>query len=629
MKKENNQLIRWILPRPTNEEEIDNCTLSYTLQKVLRRRGIDLNSELVDYLTPAELPNPEEHFDELNKATHRIIEACARNEKIAICGDYDADGITSTVLLVELLSQLGAKVKPYIPSRQNEGYGLNKNMISQINKKQIKLVITVDNGVSAFDAIKKSLELGIDLIITDHHKLPQKKLNIFSLIHPDKTPINSPYKYLAGVGIAYLLAKNICKMVNYDINKTSANVFFSIGTVADMAPLKGANRKWLKECLPNINTTTNKGFISILKKLSIDKEDITSEDIGYKIAPLINAVGRIGDPKLIIDLLTNESSESIAKLTKECFSMHIERKRLTNLIEQEALELAESQYSNDRKFLVLIKRGWHPGIIGIVASRIVDKFNLPTAILSIANDGKFRGSIRSNNRLKVNLALDECKDLLISYGGHSAAAGFSINEENIYKLSQRLNKIAEREFRNIDLNKSIKPDAYLSLSEINNDLYKQLCMIGPFGIMNPSPIFWTRKCKISNIYKLKGGHIKMTLDDSTSSINAIKWNENRNLKNNDLIDIAFNIEMNRWKKTNTLQLNILDIKNYTNIIELRLHNRIYKCQLTETRQILITNTKGQCISSDFCINSKNIDEKQSDFVKKILAFAEIALGKAA
>ncbi len=629
MKTVNTQVKNWILPKPINEDEIVNCNLNYTLQKVLLRRGIDLNNELEDYISPSDLPDPEVHFKELNKATQRIIEVCRRKEQIAICGDYDADGITSTVLLVELLSQLGANVQSFIPSRQDEGYGLNINMINEINNQQIKLIITVDNGISAFEAIKRSNDLGIDLIITDHHKIPDIKLNIFSLIHPERTPLDSPYKYLAGVGIAYLLAKNICKKLNYDINKTSANVFFSIGTVADMAPLKGANRKWLKECLPKINSTNNKGVNSIINKLSIDKINITSEDIGYKIAPLINAVGRIGDPQLIIELLTNESNEYIDKLTKECFAMNRERKRLTSLIEQEAFEIAFSQFNNDRQFLVLTKREWHPGVIGIVASRMVDKFNLPTAIISLANDGNFRGSIRSNNRLKVNKALDECDDLLIAYGGHSAAAGFSIREENINKLAERLNLIAKREFINVDLNKTINPDANISFLDINHEFYKQLCLMGPFGIMNPAPIFWTRKCKILQIYKLNGGHIKMILDDGTSSINAIKWNETINLKTNDLIDIAFHIELNRWKKIDQLQLNILDIKKHNTIIEMKLHNRIYKCQLNNKMEILITNTNGQCISSDLSKSPENTDKNQLAFVKKILTFAEIALGQAA
>ncbi len=199
----------------------------------------------------------------------------------------------------------------------------------------MSLIITVDNGISAFDAIKKANEYGIDLIITDHHKIPKSPLDIFSLIHPERTPINSPYRFLAGVGIAYLLAINICKKLDFEINKTTANELFCIGTVADMAPLKGANRKWLKDCLPQINSSSNKGIISIMKKLSIDKTEITSEDIGYKIAPLINAVGRIGDPKLIVDLLTNDSTTTVDKLTKECLAMSKERKRITLLTIEE------------------------------------------------------------------------------------------------------------------------------------------------------------------------------------------------------------------------------------------------------------------------------------------------------
>tara|TARA_Y100001968_G_scaffold319043_1_gene350058 strand:- start:923 stop:2812 length:1890 start_codon:yes stop_codon:yes gene_type:complete len=628
LETDNNQIIRWILPKPINDDVKDNINLNSTLQKVLIRRGIDINNELEEYITPSELPNPEDHFKEITKATQRIIEACSRNEKIAICGDYDADGITSTVLLLELFSSLGAKVKAYIPSRQDEGYGLNINMINEINNQHIKLIVTVDNGISAFEAIKKSNELGIDLIITDHHKIPDINTNIFSLIHPERTPVNSPYKTLAGVGIAYLLAKNICNKLNYDINETSANAFFCIGTIADMAPLTGANRKWLKECLPKLSSTKNIGLKSVIKKLSIDKIDITSEDIGYKIAPLINAVGRIGDPRLIINLFTSESKVSVDKFTKECFKLHSERKKITSLIEHEALKLALNQYKYGRKFLVLSKREWHPGVIGIVAARMVDKFNLPTALLSKANDGMFRGSIRSNNKLKVNSALDECSDLLIAHGGHSAAAGFSIKEQNIEILSERLNKIAIREFVNIDLNKSIKPDAHISIKNINQQFYSQLTSIGPFGLMNTVPIFWTRKCKILDIYMLKHEHIKMILNDGTSSIDAIKWNASIKLEKNDLIDIAFNIEINRWKNNNTLQLNIIDIKKHTNVIDLQLHNRFYKCQLNGNKDILITNSKGDCFSSDQSMNSNDLNENQIVFAKKILSFAEIALGMA-
>ncbi len=629
MKTDNEQVNTWILPKPINDDQLANNHLNSILQKVLIRRGIDINSELDEYLSPSELPNPELHFKDLSKATQRIIQACKKKEKIAICGDYDADGITSTVLLIELLSMLGARVKPYIPSRQEEGYGLNINMINQINNQEIKLIITVDNGISAFDSIKKSKELGIDLIITDHHKIKNFKLDIFSLIHPELTPLNSPYKYLAGVGIAYLLAKNICNKLNCDINDTSAHVFFCIGTVADMAPLKGANRKWLKECLPKFYLTTNKGMKSIIKKLSIDKNDITSDDIGYKIAPLINAVGRIGDPNLIIDLFTNKSDESVDKLSNECFAMNRDRKIITGLIEQEAYKIALTEYQNNRKFLVLMNREWHPGIIGIVAARIVDKFNLPTAILSKANDGNFRGSIRSNNILMVNQALDKCSDLLVSYGGHSAAAGFSIKEENIHKLKERLNSIAKRAFKNISLNKTINPAAYISLRDINQDFYRQLCSISPFGIMNPAPIFWTRKCEVINIYKLKGEHLKLTLNDGTSSIDAIKWNGNKLLNKKDLIDIAFYIENNKWRKKSKLQINIVDIKKHKDIVNLNLHNHLYKCQLTDNKNILITNAKGQCISSDLSISLENLNSKQRDFAKKILTFAEIALGKAA
>ena len=627
METDNNLIKKWILPKPINNDEISNCKINFILQKVLRRRGINLEEDLVDFITPSDLPNPENHFDELKKATQRIISACEREERIAICGDYDADGITSTVLLVELLSKLGAKVKSYIPSRQDDGYGLNTKIINDIYINNIKLIITVDNGVSAFNAIKRANELEIDIIITDHHKIPVHQLDVFSLIHPERAPNNSPYKNLAGVGIAYMLAINICNKLNYNIDHTSSNVLFCIGTVADMAPLIGANRKWLKECLPKINKTTNIGIKTILKKLELEDIDISADDIGYKLAPLINSVGRISNPKLIIDLLTNSSKSSIKLLSKECFSINKERKRITALVEKDAMKIANEEYSMNRKFLVLDNSKWHPGIIGIVAARIVERFNLPTAILSLANDGLFRGSVRSINQIKVNIVLEECSDLLIAYGGHPAAGGFTIKEENIPKLKKLLNNIAVRELKNKDLHKSINPDAYLCFKNINLDFYRQLKLIGPFGLMNKAPIFWTRKCRILDLYNLNGNHLKLKLDDGTAFIDAIKWNYSSDLIKNEFIDIAYYIEINNWKKANKLQLNLIDIKKYKNTIDLQLHKKIYKCQLTDDMKIKVTNTNGQCISSDLSIPSKTKNTNDEIFSKKILSFAEIALGK--
>ena len=628
MTTENNQIKSWILPKPINIDRINNCQINYTLQKVLCRRGFNLEEELDDFLIPSELPNPEVHFSELNKATKRIIQACKKSEQIAICGDYDADGITSTVLLVDLLNKLGAKALPFIPSRQDDGYGLNIKMINQINLKEIKLIITVDNGVSAFDSIKKAKELGIDLVITDHHKIPNKKIDVFSLIHPEKSPKDSPYKYLAGVGIAYMLARNICSKFNYNIDHTSANELFCIGTVADMAPLVGANRKWLKYCLPKIKTTTNLGLKTIIKKLYLDENEITTDDIAYKIAPLINAVGRINDPKIIINLLTNSSENSIKQLTKECFKINNQRKIITASIENDAMKIASNEFANNKLFLVIVNREWHPGIIGIVAARIVEKYNLPTALLSLANDGKFRGSIRSNKILKVNSALDECTEILEAHGGHKDAAGFTIKEENIPYLKERLNNIAIREMSGSNLNKSIKPDAYLSLKDINYDFYNQLILIGPYGIRNTTPIFWTRKCRVSKTYNIKGKHLKMTLDDGTGFIDAIKWNFSTQIKSNDIIDIAYHIEKNNWKNKNQLQLNLIDIKRYCETIDLQLHNRKYKCKLKTNNSVQITNMKGKSISSDLLNYSKIKNIKQELFAKKIISFAEIALGRA-
>ena len=627
MKSDNSQIKKWILPKPINKEAISNCPIGKTLQKVLLRRGLDIENNLEEFLKPQNLPIEDHHFRELNKATKRIIEACKKNEKIAICGDYDADGITSTVLLLELFIKLGAKAQSYIPSRQDDGYGLNEKIINNIHREGIRLVITVDNGISAVDAIRRSNELGIDLIITDHHKIPSTEQAIYALIHPENAPFGSPYKYLAGVGIAYILAINICKYINYDIDKTTAKELFCIGTIADMSPLVGANRKWIKDYLPLFSVTQNKGIKAIIKKMKIQPNYITTDDIGYKIAPLINAVGRIGDPELVIELLTTNCDLTASKLVNECFEINIKRRQMTSLIEDEALYIADEYLDKEDKFLVISKREWHTGIIGIVAARLLDRFNLPTAILSSTNDGLYRGSVRSNNLLKVNKVLEECEDLLISYGGHSAAGGFTIKKVKINNFRQKLNNIANRELKINNMYKSLKPDAYLSLSDINYSFYKELLLIGPFGIMNPEPIFWTRKCKIVEFKLLKGNHIKFVLTDGSAFIEAIKWNNDKTYKKNQVIDIAYYIQLNKWKKSDNLQLNIIDIKKYSEIIKIYLHKREYKCSINYDNEIVITNIGGESLNSRVLYNLSSIKDRKTRFAKKILSFAEIALGR--
>tara|TARA_Y100001968_G_scaffold206610_1_gene189871 strand:+ start:11725 stop:13590 length:1866 start_codon:yes stop_codon:yes gene_type:complete len=619
--------MKWVLPKPVEKTQYNNSSLCSILQKILIRRGLTINTELDEFLTPSELPNSGDHFGDLEKATNRIISACNNQSKIAICGDYDADGITSTVLLFELLSDLGANAIPYIPSRLEDGYGLNKKMINDINNNNIKLVITVDNGISAFEAIKESEKFGIDLIITDHHKIPKNIPDIFALIHPELSPDDSPYKCLAGVGIAYMLSKYICKKILYDINNTNASSLFCIGTVADMAPLVGANRKWLKECLPSITNSYNFGIQAIVHQLKFDNVDITTDDIGYKIAPIINAVGRISHPNIIIDLLTTKSEKEAKRLAKECIVINQKRKLMTTSITKEALDLAYEEVNNNFKFILLSNNDWHSGIIGIVAAKILDKFNLPTAILSRSADGFFRGSVRSNQFLKVNQALNECGDLFLSYGGHAAAGGFTIKEENINLLKEKLNNIAYRELSNFDISKSISPEAHIDFNDINNQFYDQLKKLGPFGIQNKAPIFWTRKCKILALFNLKGGHLKLKLWDGTSVIDAIKWNNSYLLKLNDLIDIAFRIEMNIWNKTKKLQLNLIDIKKYSQKVTLSLHNRNYTCELINSNDIKITNNHGQIISSASNLNTFRTNSKDQAYIKKVLSFAQIALGQ--
>ncbi len=619
----------WCLPKPIARNPLSQSSLPIEIRALLVRKGID-TEELVDkYLNPPPPPDPIDEFPELDNALKRLINACRYQEKIAICGDYDADGMTSTALLSLVLSDLNASPVTYIPNRTEDGYGLNTNMIELINREGINLIITVDNGVAATDALQLAKDYNIDVIVTDHHSYTKKPKNIHSLIHPLTTKDHSPYRHLAGVGIAYILASSLANKLNNTNKVLDAMHLLCIGTIADMTPLLGANRVLIKEGLSSIKDTNIKGIKALLKLTGLESKKLTSDDIGFQVAPRINAVGRIGEPKLIIDLLLEEDSEKAMKLALECDELNRRRKFLCEGVEAEATALIESDGSYCSDFILIAQNHWHHGVIGIVAARLVEKYNKPTAILSSEKNGFFRASVRSPNGFSVIKALESCSNLLQRYGGHEGAGGFTIEAKNIKQLDINLNNFTRDWYSRHPKLLQVKPDIHLSFKHINWKLYEYIQSFEPFGIGNLKPIFWSRKCKVVGVREINKRHMSLVLSRDNTKLKAIHWNNIYHVNIGSDYDVAYTIKSNTWNNLEEIQLELKGIKMYSNEIVLRKKDRNYIVRYDGGNILTLSNSSGKKIVVKLSRNMELefIDSTlDNNYVREIFEDSLIALG---
>ena len=460
----------WQLPAAVALEELPGDVqalgLSEPILALLSRRGFGSAAAIEALLNPADAPDPKHHFPDLGLAVKRLKQACKTNERLAICGDYDADGMTSTALLIGVLQQLGAQPQAAIPSRQSDGYGLNVSMVEELAAEGIRLLVTVDNGVSAREALERAQALGLEVIVTDHHTIPEERPPLSALLHPQCTPEDSPYRGLAGVGMAYVLAGALAKANRSAKALAMALDLFCIGTIADMAPLQGVNRRWLMDGLPRLKDSPLPGLQALQQVAGLDDAPIDAGAVGFQLAPRINAVGRLGDPRLVVDLLTTDDPEQALELARECESLNRQRRELCDAIEAEALALAEADGDQRSPFLLLAQSHWHHGVIGIVAARLVEHYGAPVALLAAEGDGRMRASVRAPKGFAVDAALQACGDLLERFGGHPAAGGFTVKAERVTALHERLNDLAQvwREREGLQL---VMPEALLKLEQIN------------------------------------------------------------------------------------------------------------------------------------------------------------------
>ena len=560
---------------------------------VLQRRGVQSQEELQSLLQPDPAPEAKAHFPDLEIAVQRLLQACREGQALAVCGDYDADGMTSTALLVGVLSRLGAKPQAAIPSRQSEGYGLNAAMVERLAEQGVKLLVTVDNGISAREALERAEGLGLEVIVTDHHTIPPQRPPLLALLHPALTPPSSPYRGLAGVGLAYVLAAAVAERLRNPQALRTALDLFCIGTIADMAPLTGVNRRWLQEGLPQLHRSLLPGLRALAELAGLEDRPIDSQGVGFRLAPRLNAVGRLADPQLAVELLTTADDDRALELAERCEQLNRQRRELCDGIEAEANALVEADGDQRPAFLLLAQNHWHHGVIGIVAARLVERWGLPVALLAGEGNGRLRSSVRAPEGFAVDAALQACADLLERFGGHPAAGGFTVQATQVAALHERLNGLANDWLAGREHALVLRPEALLPLEQIDRDFLQQLRRLEPFGAANPSPLFWARHCKVKRQRLLRGGHLLLELAVPTGSLSAIAWRWSGPEPSSPTLDLAFRLKEDHWQGQPRLQLELEALRPALHErVTLWRRQRCYQCE-RQGDALVIRNPEGR------------------------------------
>ncbi|MDY4010156.1 MAG: single-stranded-DNA-specific exonuclease RecJ [Fusobacterium gastrosuis] len=509
-------------------------------------------------------------FQDMDKAVQRVLKAIEEQEKIYIYGDYDVDGITSVSLLYLAFSELGANVDYYIPLR-DDGYGLNKEAIKFLKEDGAKLIISVDCGINSIEEIDLANELNLDFIITDHHEITGILPRALAVINPKRDENKYEFKYLAGVGTAFMLALAIFNKKN---NVSALDKYLdivAIGTVADIVPLISDNRKFVKRGLKTLNNTKWIGLKQLLRKIyPEDYQDriYSAYDIGYIIAPIFNAAGRLEDAKNAVKLFLEEDAFKCLQMIDELLQNNNERKEIQKKIFEKSVSEVEQKELYNRNLILVANKSFHHGVIGIVASKILDKYYSPTIIMEIKEtEGIATASCRSIDGINIVDCLNSVSDILIKYGGHSGAAGFTIAIDNIDEFYDRVDKFIAENFENNIFNKKIQITEILEPYKVSYDFLKQLQVLEPFGSKNHTPVFAFKNCSYSNLRFTRNSteHIIFDLHKNGYTFkNCIFFNGGDYydlIVNSKNIDVAFKLKLETFKDRYMYKLQIEDIKN--------------------------------------------------------------------
>ena len=549
----------WIYPNYDENfiKELESYSISKNIAKILNARNItDMNS-VKKYFSD----EYEEGYDpflmhDMQKAVDRINEAIENEEKILVYGDYDADGITSTVLLVETLISMGANVSSYIPNRFEEGYGPNKEAFTKIIDSGITLIITVDNGIAGVEEVDLANELGCDVIVTDHHKIQDTIPNAYAIIHPEHPEGNYPFKKLAGVGVAFKLAHALLEIFPDFLLDLVA-----IGTIADMVSITDENRIFVKQGLELINDDPRIGLKMLLELSGIDTK-IDEQTVGFYIAPKLNSIGRMDSAKLGLTFLMAEEPVTARALAEQIEQYNIQRKQVTEDIVKDVISKIENS-EKKQKNVIMVSGEYHEGVLGIVASNIVEKYQKPVFIMN-EKEGVLKGSARSIFDFNIYIAMNKISDLFLAFGGHTLAAGFSFEKSNFEKIEEFLDKEFEEFKQNNDLKANKNIDIVTSLEDISYQFLNSLDALKPYGMDFEKPTVLIENAMVLNktYFGSEKQYLRLTIADEVGNLDCITFKDSvtfDKVEKNDIIDLLCNIDKNNFNGRTKLQAHIIDI----------------------------------------------------------------------
>jgi len=498
------------------------------------------------------------------EAVSRIRSAIKNQENVVVYGDYDVDGVTATTLLVQVLNELGLPVRAYIPNRFDEGYGLNNQAISSLKESGSDLIITVDCGIRSIEEALLAKKIGLDLIITDHHQPGSILPDAIAVINPKQPECRYPEKDLSGVGLAYKLALAVNSQERITSNEKNLDRVLdlvALGTVADMVPLKGENRSLVRAGLSQIQRPVRQGLLALIGVSGLQPQNISATDIGFMLGPRLNASGRLETALDSMNLLSTTDIHEAGRLAQKLDNQNRERQALTRDIFEHALDEVINR-GQDSFIFYSVDENYNPGVVGLAASRLTEKYYRPS-IVAHKDSGSTRGSCRSIPEFNITKALDECSDLLDHHGGHAAAAGFTIRNENWNEFIDRIETIAKRELSDLDLRPTLTADVEVKLVDLKPDLIPMMELLQPTGIGNPQAVFVSRNLQVrsSRAIGRENAHLKLTVNDGIISYDAIAFRQGHLAESlPDRIDLMFSFEKNEFNGRQSLQLNVRDIK---------------------------------------------------------------------
>ncbi len=528
---------------------------------LLALRGIDSVEAGNAFLNPSldALTDPFSLTD-MQAAVDRIALARERNERVLVFGDYDVDGIAGTAILVNALRRYGvASCSHGMPSRLVEGYGIAPEHVEAAHADGVTLIVTVDNGINARDAADTAHRLGVDLVITDHHLIEGELPHAAAVVDPKREKEPCFARYLSGTGVALHLARALTGEVE-DLD------LVALGAVADIVPLRDENRILVALGLRDLAKRRRTGIAELARAASTDLNEITAERVAFQLAPRLNAAGRLGDGLVPLRLLLSDVPSEAARMAVELNKANEERRVIERQILEDAAEEIEHTFHDDRRSIVLARHGWHPGVIGIVASRLQSTYHRPVVLIALDDEGIGRGSARSTDDFDMVAALSVCKDTMVRFGGHSAAAGLTVLEANLDAFRRTFEEEAERRLPPGEPIRTLAIDALVSLSEIDGQMVRALDRLEPYGCMNPHPVFCS--CGVTplphSFRELRGGHAKLVLQQGPRQFDAVGFNMAGLIQQtvgSRPVDIAFTPKLNTWRGETTIQLVLKDIHN--------------------------------------------------------------------